>query len=514
MTSFNDRGRNHSLDEPSASSSQAEKVGTESPKNESKTIAIGKTQLDYRTAIALLVAAVFFMENLDATVIATSLPAMARDFGTVPAHLSVGVLAYLVALTVLIPIGGWATDRFGARRVLSLAIVGFTIASVLCAASNSLLTFTVARILQGSAGALMVPVGRLVVMRVTPKEGVVRAVAMLTWPALVAPVLGPPLGGWISTHWSWHWIFLLNLPLGILAWVASLILIHEGPSQPHPFDVVGFLLTALGLGSFMGSIELASRPDLPAIGWIATLAIGLLLLALAAWHLKRAKQPLMDLAPLRILTFRVTAVGGSLFRTAIGTAPFLLPLMFQVGFGWSAMQAGMLLLWLFAGNICMKPGTTWIMNRFGFRTVLIGNGLLVAAGFAACALLEPTVSKVWVAGLMFVCGMTRSMQFTAFNTMGFSDVQATQMRDATTLFSVLQQLNAGLGIAVGALLLAVAALINGIEPSQVGTAEFHLAFWLIAALVMVAILDCSLLPENAGQRILSPKATEDSRKLT
>ena len=461
-------------------------------------------QLDRRTATALLVAAVFFMENLDATVITTSLPAMARDFGVAPASLSVGVSAYLIALTVFIPVSGWAADRFGARRIFATAIVVFTAASLLCAASGGLRSFTAARTLQGIGGAMMVPVGRLVVLRDTPKEGIVRAIAILTWPALLAPILGPLAGGWISTHWSWHWIFLLNLPLGLAAWAAALALVRNGPPQQVRFDLRGFVLSGLGIGLFMTGIEAASQPG---IAWelaLGLFAAGMALLAIAAAWLRRAPSPLFGLAPLGIATFRVTAAGGSLFRTAIGTAPFLLPLMFQVGFGWSAVQAGALLLWLFAGNFAMKPATTWIIHRFGFRKVLLGNGLLVAAGFAACAQLTAHTPYGLVCALLFVSGMTRSMQFTALNTIGFADVPQPQMRDATTLFSVLQQMNAGMGIAVGALALSVAALVHG-SAQGVVAADFQLAFWLIAAMALLANIDCLLLPAKAGQQVLAPR---------
>jgi EmrB/QacA subfamily drug resistance transporter len=458
--------------------------------------------VERRTATALLVAAVFFMENLDATVITTALPAMAAQFDTAAAHLSVGVSAYLVALTVFIPVSGWAAERYGARRIFAAAIVVFTLASLLCAVSNSLWTFTVSRTVQGLGGAMMVPVGRLVVLRDTPKEGIVRAIAILTWPALVAPILGPPIGGWLSTHWSWRWIFLLNLPLGILALIAALILVRNGAYQRRPFDIAGFVFSALGFGLFMSGIEAASRPDVPLWLSLGMLLTGVALLLLSARHLRRVKHPLFDLAPLRIDTFRVTAVGGSLFRTAIGTAPFLLPLMFQLGFGYSAVDAGVLLLWLFAGNLGMKPATTWIMNRFGFRRVLIVNGMLVAAGFAAYALLTADTPRAWVAVLLFFTGMTRSMQFTALNTIGFADVPQARMRDATTLFSVLQQMNAGMGIAVGALALSIAGLIRG-GATTASAADFRLGFWLIAALAALAILDSLRLPARAGARVLN-----------
>ncbi|KAA9002695.1 multidrug efflux MFS transporter [Affinibrenneria salicis] len=462
-------------------------------------------RIDRRTATALLVATVFFMENLDATVITTALPMMTRDFGTQVSHMSVGVSAYLVALAVFIPVSSWAADRFGARRIFCWAILIFTGASALCAAAGDLLSFTAARILQGIGGAMMVPVGRLVVLRDTPRADLVRAIAILTWPGLVAPVLGPPLGGWISTHWSWHWIFLLNLPLGALVFVAALRLIRDEDARRLPFDGAGFILTGLGFGLFMGGLELASRADISRLTALFTLLAGLLLLLLSARYLRRAKAPLFNLTPLAIRTFRVTSVGGSLFRTAIGSAPFLLPLMFQLGFGYSAVDAGLMLLWLFAGNLCMKPGTTWMMNTLGLRTVLVGNGLLVALGFAACALLSADTPRWLICLLLFFTGMTRSMQFTALNTIGFADVPPSQMRDANTLFSVLQQMNAGMGIAVGALALSCAEILHGSLAGSAGAQDFQLAFWIIALVALLALVDVVRLPADAGEQVLHRK---------
>jgi EmrB/QacA subfamily drug resistance transporter len=461
--------------------------------------------LDKRAVTALLVAGVFFMENLDATVIATSLPMMARDFGVAPVFLSAGVSAYLVALTVFIPMSGWAADRFGARRVFCLAIIVFTLASLLCAASRDLWSFTAARALQGFGGSMMVPVGRLVVMRETPREQIIHAMAILTWPALVAPILGPVVGGWISTHWSWQWIFLLNLPLGIVAFVAALILVRNGPPVTQRFDSTGFMLSGLGFGLFMAGIEAVSRADVPRPVSLGILASGVALLLAAVRHLRRAAHPLFGLGPFSSRTFRAAVVGGSLFRIAINSAPFLLPLMFQLAFGYSAVQAGAFLLWLFAGNLAIKVVTTPIMNRFGFRTVLLVNGLLIAAGFAACALLTADTPRWLVCVLLFFTGMTRSMQFTALNTIGFADVPQSQMRDATTLFSVLQQMNGGLGIAIGALALSLAEQFLGTAAGHAGPSDFRLAFWMLAGLALLALVDSLFLPADAGARILAKR---------
>lgn len=468
-----------------------------------KLAAMKPFRFDPRVALTLLVAGTFFMENLDATVITTALPAMADDFGVAPERLSIGVSAYLVALTVFIPASGWAAERFGERRVFAAAIIAFTVASLLCAMAGALWSFTVARTLQGIGGAMMVPVGRLLVLRDTPKAGIVRAMAILTWPALTAPVLGPLLGGWISTHWSWHWIFLLNLPLGLLALLLALKLVRNGEPSRKPFDLPGFVLSGLGFALFMGGIEIASRRDLPPWLWPAVLAAGIALLWACARYVQRTPHALFNLEPLHVRTFRVTAVGGSLFRTAVFSAPFLLPLMFQVGFGYGAIQSGVLLLWLFAGNVAMKPATTAIMHRFGFRKVLVGNGLLVAGGFACCALLGARTPHLLVIALMFFIGMTRSMQFTAFNTIGFADLTPAQMRDATMLFSVLQQMNAGMGIAIGALALSVAQLLRGDADALAGTDDFRLALVMMAALALLAIVDAARLPADAGQDVLA-----------
>ena len=462
-------------------------------------------KLDRRTTVTLLVAGVLFMENLDATVIATALPSMAKDFGVIPAQLSVGVSAYLVALTMFIPASGWAADRYSARRIFPLAIIVFTLASLLCAASDSLLGFTLARILQGLGGAMMVPVGRLIVFRDTPKEEIVQANAILIWPALVAPVLGPPVGGWISMHWSWHWIFLLNLPLGLVALLAAWFLIRDSEPRIERFDLPGFILSGLGFSLFMSGIEMASRADVSSTSALAVLALGIALLGASVRHLRRTAQPLFGLAPFGIRTFRVTAIGGTLFRTAISSAPFLLPLMFQVGFGYTPVEAGALLLWLFAGNLGAKVVTTRILYRFGFRNVLIVNGLLVTAGFAGCALLQADTPRIAAIVLLIFCGATRSMQYSAVNTICYADMPPAQMRDATTLFSVLQQMNAGMGIAVGALFLAFAEHLRGTAAGMAGAGDFHLAFWMMSLLALASVVDSVLLPRNAGHRVLVAK---------
>ncbi|WP_353191186.1 MFS transporter [Pandoraea pnomenusa] len=449
-------------------------------------------------ALPLLVASTFFMENLDATIITTSLPAMATDFGVAPSALSIGLSSYLVALAAFIPASGWLADRLGPRRVFPCAIALFTLASVLCAMSTSLDMFTLCRVLQGLAGAMMVPVGRLIVLRNTPKPQLVRALATITWPGLAAPVLGPALGGFISSTWSWHWIFLINVPLGIAAFAAAMWLVKSAPGQRKPFDLAGFVASGVGASALMFGVELASRT--PADWTLVTgcLVGGLLAMAWSVRHFARTPHPLINLGALRVQTFAVTVWGGSLFRIAIGSAPFLLPLMFQVAFGMSAVTSGLLMLALFAGNLGIKPATTPIMRRFGFRGVLLGNGLLVALGFALCALLSAT-TPLWIISLVLLFGgICRSVQFTTLATMGFADVPPEDMSGATTLFSALQQMTSGLGIAVGALVLKLTE-VAGAAPY--GTAAFRWTFVVMAALALLALLDGRRLPSDAGAHV-------------
>jgi EmrB/QacA subfamily drug resistance transporter len=456
---------------------------------------------------ALLVAAAFFMENLDGTIITTAVPSMARDFGVAPVDLNLGVSAYLLTLGILIPISGWVADRFGARRVFSSAIIIFTVASLLCGFANSLPMFIALRVLQGVGGAMMVPVGRLVVLRTTPKERLIGAIAILTWPALVAPVLGPALGGFITTYASWRWIFYLNLPIGLLALVAAFLLLPQQTSeQQRPFDWPGFLLIGGGLFCLLWSSEIASRPDAFGLELAGFLLAGLLLLVVGTIHLRRAANPMLAIATLRFPTFAVTFWGGSLFRMSIGAMPFLLPLLFQLGYGLDAFHAGLLIVATFAGNLLMKPFTTAVLRRFGFRTTLIGNGLLNALAIAACALPGPETPVVVIAALLFVGGMFRSMQFTALNTIAFSDVPQPQMSGANTLFSTAFQLALGMGIAVGALALRLGEwLIPKLGLQQWPAAPYRLAFILVAVVALLGLLDCLGLKADAGDNISRPQ---------
>jgi len=453
--------------------------------------------------LALLVAGAFFMENLDGTVLTTALPAMAVSFGVRPVDLSIGVSAYLLTLGVFIPISGWAAERFGARRVFCAAVAVFTAASALCGLANRLPEFVLFRVLQGIGGAMMVPVGRLVVLQSTPKERLLGALATLTWPALAAPVLGPPVGGFITTHASWRWIFYLNLPLGLVALVLAWRLVPEGRgTQRRPFDWLGFALLGPALLCLMGGIELGVRPDVPTVPALAAVVLGLVLLALGVRHLRRAQHPMFGLAALKVPTFAVAIWGGSLFRMSVGAVPFLLPLMFQIGFGYDAFHAGLLMMIVFAGNLSMKVGSTWILRRFGFKRVLLVNGTFNAAALLACAFITPATPTALVAVVLFFGGLVRSMQFSGLNTLAYADVPAGEMASANTLFSTGFQLAMGLGVALGAVGVHLGqSLVGAAGWGDVPALGFRLAFVVVSAVAALGLLDVWRLAPTAGEQL-------------
>lgn len=459
--------------------------------------------------LALLVAATFFMENLDGTIIATAAPAMAHDLGVAAVDINIAMTAYLITIAVAIPATGWLTDKLGGRRILMLAIAIFTIASGLCAISTSLPMLCAMRVLQGLGGAMMVPVGRLVVLRTTPKKDLLDAVALITWPALVAPVIAPALGGWLATYASWQWIFLINLPLGAVAMVvAQRIVPALRTDKVPPLDWPGFLLCGSALASLLLGMELVGAAQ---TRWL--LVLGLVLLAVllgvvTVARLRRVKHPLLDLEALKIRTFAVCSASGMVYRLVISAAPFLLPLMFQLGFGWSPVNAGLMVLMLFAGNIGIKPVTSPLIRRFGFRTVIIGSSIGGALAFAGCGLLGPDTSPVIIAVVLFASGVFRSIGFSGYNSLQFADVEPAKMSAANTLSSTIQQAAGGMGIAFGALILRLSdGVINLVAPDWPLVTHYQATFAILALIMLYPVLEAWLgLHRTAGSEVSVAKS--------
>jgi MFS family permease len=384
--------------------------------------------------------------------------------------------------------------------VFAAAIAIFTLASCFCALSTSLAFLTTMRVVQGLGGAMMVPVGRLVVLRGTNKSDLIHAIAYLTWPALVAPVMAPVLGGVLATYASWRWIFVLNLPLGVVALLLTLRMVPNMKNERSTaLDWLGFVLLGGGLGLLVYGMELISASD---VTWLLVgpvLAAGLALLVIAVRHLLKTQHPLINLQTMRIPTFRITNVGGSFFRMAISAVPFLLPLMFQDAFGWSPVKAGLLVVAVFVGNLGIKPLTTPLLRRFGFRPVLLVTGVAAGVNLAVCGLLRSHTPLPVIVLVLLLSGVFRSIGFTAYNTIAFADIEPDQMADANTLSATIQQLTIGFGVAVGALALRLGRPIGdwlGL-PGSTNTA-FSVAFVLIALLGLLAVIESALLAPHAG----------------
>lgn len=455
------------------------------------------------SGIALLVASAFFMEFLDGTVIATALPDMARSFGVSAVDLNIGITAYLLTLAALIPASGWVAERFGARTIFSLALAIFTFSSLLCGLAESATQFVLLRVVQGIGGAMMVPVGRLVVLRTTPKDQLIKAIATLTWPALVAPIIGPPLGGFITSYASWHWIFFLNVPLGIIAIIVALRLMpNQKPKEKLPFDGRGFISTGITMLCLVSGLEMLSQQQSHPAYAFAVIAAGILALFWAIKHLRTASTPLIRLDALSVPTFRITMRGGFVLRATISSVPFLLPLMFQVGFGIDAFHSGALVLAVFAGNLAMKPATTPLIRYFGFKKLLIGNGVLCVLSLVGCALLSPDTPQAITLAVLFLGGLFRSMQFTGISSLAFADVPAQEMSSANTLFSTSLQLANGLGITLGALCIRSGAWLSDtfMLPAIPGI-SFRIGFAIIALITALALWDIIKLSADAGNNV-------------
>ncbi|WP_233256304.1 MFS transporter [Falsiroseomonas bella] len=451
-------------------------------------------------AVAIIVASALFMQNLDSSVVATALPAMARDLMVDPVHLSVAITSYLVALCVFIPVSGWVADRFGARRVFMAAIVLFTFASALVGLAQGLPSLVAARILQGVGGAMMVPVGRLLLLRRVSKEELVVAMTWLTMPALLGPVLGPPVGGLLTDAISWRAVFWLNIPVGILGLVLVWIFIPDVEKQdPGPLDAKGLALWGFAIAFLMAGLETAGRGIAPP--WFAPTMLGLAAIAtvLAVRHSRRARRPAVDLSLLRLPSFGVSMGGGTLFRVGASTLPFLLPLKLQLVFGLSASASGGITFATALGAFAMKPLVRPLLKRFGFRGVLVVNCVLAAIGVAVCALFTAAWPLVAIFAVLAAGGLTRALQFTSLATLAYADVPQDKLAPATAMAGTMQQLGQALGVVLGSLALEAAMLATG--AGGAGPREFAIAF-VISGLVVLASLPSMLrMPADAGARV-------------
>jgi EmrB/QacA subfamily drug resistance transporter len=450
--------------------------------------------------VPLIVAVALFMENMDSTVIATSLPAIARDIGTNPLALKLAVTSYLLSLAVFIPMSGWTADRFGARKVFATAIAVFVVGSIGCALSGSLTDFVIARIVQGIGGAMMTPVGRLVLVRSVDKRALVDAMALVSMPAMIGPITGPPLGGFITTYASWHWIFIINVPIGLVGIALALRYIEDvRVAMRDPFDLAGMVLAAISVAGLAFGCSVLGVGLVPWPLAAILIAIGAVTFALYLRHARQVPAPVLDFSLLALPTFRASLIGGFLFRMGIGALPFLLPLLLQVGFHYTPFQSGLTTFSSTVGAFTMKTVASRILKRFGFRPVLIVNAVVSAAFLGACAWFSETTPFVLMFAVLLVGGFFRSLQFTSTNVLAYAQVDERRMSRATALAAVGQQLSLSAGVALGGA--TVELVVWSKADTIITAADFPPAFVLIAVISAVSALIFARLPRDAGAEL-------------
>ena len=450
--------------------------------------------------VALLVAGCFFMELLDGTIVVTAIPRISSSLEISAGAAGLVVTAYLVTVAVLIPLSAWLTLRYGYRRVLLSAIAIFTLASLGCAASQSFGELVAMRVLQAVGGAMMVPVGRMIVFERADKAQVMRLMSFIVWPALIAPVIAPLVGGVITTYADWRWLFLINLPLGVVGLACAWRLIHGRPAETPPrLDRLGVILSCGGLAALTWGAHLISdsRPQWPLVAALGVVSV--LLLVAGARHMLRISAPLLDLRTLKIPTFANAMVGSSLTWLVIGAIPFLLPLLFQTVFGWSPIKSGALVLFVFVGNIAIKPATSFLYRTYGFRRVLLAASACLGLTAIGCGLLTASTPLAAIALVSLISGAARSVSMTGYTTLALSDVPPPQMRPANALFSTAQQLFTGLAVALATVALRLGHLLgHALDATDSLRAAYSVAFLAVAMIAAIATAVALRLHPSAG----------------
>jgi EmrB/QacA subfamily drug resistance transporter len=450
-----------------------------------------------RVVIPLIVGCAFFMEGLDSTMIAVSIPAMAKSLGESPLRLNLVIASYLLSLAVFIPVSGWIADRLGTRVVFCIAVLIFAAGSALCGVATNLPMLVGFRVIQGFGGAMMTPVGRLILLRSFPRASLVSAMNWMTIPAMIGPTVGPIVGGFLTAYASWRWVFYLNIPMGVLGSVLG-FLMFENFRAPAPtrFDIGGFVIAALGLFLFEFAIENLGRPMIAPWVGDAFFPISFIIVYIYVRHARGAAAPVLDLNLLKIKTFRIGTLSGGLCRMGLDATPFILPLLFQVGFGWSPMQAGAMSFSSTLGAMLVRAGSRTILRVLGFRWMLVLGALGAAASTAVFAALGAE-TPVWIIVLcVLISGCIRSIQYLGLNTVSFADVPSALLSRSTSVSGVFQQLARGFGVAFGAALLA---LVAGTDQVTVG--NFRLVFLLIALVPLVSTIGFMRLSEDDGAEV-------------
>ncbi len=445
--------------------------------------------------IPLVVAFAFFLEQLDATIITTAIPDMAHSLDTSALRLNLALTAYLVTVAVFIPLSGWLADRFGMRTIFATAIAVFTTGSILCGFSWSLNTLVAARVLQGLGGAMMTPVGRLIMLRSFARSELVTAMSYMAIPSIIGPTIGPILGGFITTDIGWRWIFFVNIPFGIAGVIFALVNVREADlPKPGPFDIPGFLMCAAGAALLECGIEALGYEIVPLPVVLALFAGAVIALGGYALYGYGRVGAVLDLTLFRIRSFRVALLVGGISRISMSAVIFMLPLLLQLGFGYSPIRSGSLTFISSLGALLIRPISVVLLRRLGFDRLLSANSCIGALSIAGFALINVD-TPVWLMfGYIFLFGVIRSVQFNSIQTLTYADVPRPALSRGTSLGGVLQQLAQGFGVSVSAMMLG---MVSG-EGTNVPVADFHLVFLLLAGLTLLGLPGFMMLSAQDG----------------
>ncbi len=436
------------------------------------------------------------MQFLDGAILPIAAPTIARSFHILSAQVGICVTSYIVTVLVLIPISAWLADKFGVRLILFTSIAIFMLGSLLCSLSNNLVELTAMRILQGIGAASMVPVGRLILMRSVDKSQVIRVISYSVWPALAAPVVAPVVGGFIIAHASWHWIFLVNVPIGLIALLIGIKIVPRVPGgKVERLDWLGFYGCALSLGLLVLAAANLGSPHINLVSTLLLLVVGIGIGLPTIRHLRRSAEPLIDLSVLKIQTFHLNCTSGLLFRVAQNTPPFVLPLLFQDKFGWSAERAGGVLFFYMLGNLVFKVFTTPLMNKFRFKPLLLLSILLSAPLTLILGLIGSSIPFIWLTLLLLFAGGIRTIGMTLFNTITFADTNQEVMAHANTITNIVQQLASVIAVAIAVIALNLGRVLAGTQN------QFTFAFSSAVLVLAISLWNVTSLPGTAGDSL-------------
>lgn len=463
-----------------------------------------------KNLILVLVSFAMFMESVDTTVINTAIPVMAKSLNVFPIDLKLALISYLLSLAIFIPISGWIADKFGVKKVFMCAIAVFTLSSIWCGFTQNLVQLILARIVQGLGGSLTMPVGRLIIIRTCERHELVSKMSIVIMVAAIGMMLGPVVGGLITDHFSWRWIFWVNAPIGVLALALAGKLLPPMPPRPVPtLDKPGFILFGSGLATLTLGLSMLSESDSRNAHTFVIITLAMVLLLVYSWHSRNKKHPIVNVKLLRIRTFRVSITANLLARLGFGGVPFLLPLLFQIGLGFSAQLSGFLLAPIALGVLLVKPMSLTILRLFGYKRLLILNTILVALGLWSFVLVNEHTAMVAIGAMTFAYGFLISLQYTGMNSLAYANLAADDVSAATSIMSTTQQLAQSFGVAVAAILVRIFAANH--NEAILSMTTFHEAFVALGILTFCSIVIFISLKKEDGNELINGPSLENAK---